>query len=95
MSACLNRRVVLRTACQMLPLLLIYLSVVSLRFAFATSLARSNVLSHAIQDAPSYGQLPIVRLHHPPHNPEEVNGTIYEFLANNPRFVVFPELSAN
>lgn len=75
----------------MLSLSFIYLSVVPLSFAFATSLARTNVLSfvseHAIYDAPSYGQLPI--LPHHPHNPGEVNGTIYEFLANNPKFVIF------
>jgi len=75
----------------MLPLPLVYLSVVPLSFAFAASLARSNVLSFvsdAIYDAPSYGQLPIIRPHHP-HHPGEVNGTIYEFLANNPKSVVF------
>ena len=74
---------------------LIYLCVTPLSSVFAAYLGRTSALSsaveraaqHGIQYAPPRGQYPVDGPdHHHPHHPEKVNGTIYEFISNSPKY---------
>jgi hypothetical protein len=76
---------------------LIYLCLTPLSAVLAAYLGRTSALSsaieraadHGIRYAPPRGQHPVDGPdHHPhhPHHPEKVNGTIYEFISNSPKY---------
>jgi hypothetical protein len=81
----------------MLAKSLTYLCVAPLSAVFAAYLGRNSALSfavgvaadHGLQYSPPGGQYPV---HdgpdHHPHHPEVVNGTIYEFLSNSPKYAI-------
>jgi len=79
---------------------LIYLSVSPLSAVLAAYVGRDSALSTAVERAaargmryaPPRGQYPVHdgpdhHSHHP-HHPEKVNGTIYEFISNSPKYAI-------
>ena len=81
----------------MLAKSLIYLCVAPVGAVFAAYLGRNSALSfavglaadHGIQYAPPRGQYPVHdEADHHPHHPKEVNGTIYEFISNSPKYAI-------